>query len=43
MRLVRLLDTPNAIGTIAPLVIREMCYWILFRIRSSLVLLRPDG
>ena len=29
LRLVRLLDTPNAIPTIAPLVIREMCYWLL--------------
>ncbi|MBU9366049.1 AraC family transcriptional regulator [Burkholderia multivorans] len=29
LRLVRLLDTPNAIRTVAPLVIREMCYWLL--------------
>jgi len=29
LRLVRLLDTPDAIRTIAPLVIREMCYWLL--------------
>lgn len=29
LRLVRLLDTPDAIPTVAPLVIREMCYWLL--------------
>jgi AraC-like DNA-binding protein len=29
LRLVRLLDTPDAVRTIAPLIIREMCYWLL--------------
>ena len=29
LRLVQLLDTPNAIPTIGPMVIREMCYWLL--------------
>jgi AraC-like DNA-binding protein len=29
VRLVHLLDTPDAIPTVAPLVIREMCYWLL--------------
>lgn len=29
LRLVRLLDTPDAIPTVAPLVIREMGYWLL--------------
>ncbi|MFC0399137.1 AraC family transcriptional regulator [Paraburkholderia rhizosphaerae] len=29
LRIVRLLDTPDAIPTIAPLVIREICYWLL--------------
>lgn len=29
LRLVRLLDAPDAARTVAPLVIREMCYWLL--------------
>jgi hypothetical protein len=28
-RLIRLLDTPKAIPTVYPLVMREMCYWLL--------------
>lgn len=29
LRLVRLLDAPRAVSTIAPLIVREMCYWLL--------------
>jgi AraC-like DNA-binding protein len=29
LRLVRLLDTPHAIPIIAPLIMREICYWLL--------------
>ncbi|RKP44469.1 AraC family transcriptional regulator [Pararobbsia silviterrae] len=29
LRLVHLLDTPGAIATIAPMIIREICYWLL--------------
>lgn len=29
LRLVRLLDTPKAIPVIAPMVMREICYWLL--------------
>jgi AraC-like DNA-binding protein len=29
LRMVRLLDTPNAIPVLAPLVMREICYWLL--------------
>ncbi len=29
LRLVRLLDTPAAIATLRPLVLRELCYWLL--------------
>jgi AraC-like DNA-binding protein len=29
LRMVRLLDTPHAIPTIAPLIMREICYWLL--------------
>jgi AraC-like DNA-binding protein len=29
LRLVRLLDTPKAIPTLYPLIIREICYWLL--------------
>ncbi|WP_114814471.1 AraC family transcriptional regulator [Paraburkholderia kururiensis] len=29
LRLVRLLDTPKAIPVIAPLIMREICYWLL--------------
>jgi AraC-like DNA-binding protein len=29
LRLVRLLDTPEAISTLYPLIMREICYWLL--------------
>ena len=29
VRLIRLLDRPEAIATLAPMVLREMCYWLL--------------
>jgi len=29
LRMVRLLDTPSAIPAIAPLIMREICYWLL--------------
>jgi len=29
LRLVRLLDTPQAIATLYPLIMREICYWLL--------------
>ena len=29
LRLVRLLDTPEAISTLYPVIMREMCYWLL--------------
>ena len=29
LRLIRLLDRPEAIATLAPMVLREMCYWLL--------------
>lgn len=29
LRLVRLLDTPKAIPVIAPMILREICYWLL--------------
>ena len=29
LRLVRLLDTPKAIGALAPMIMREICYWLL--------------
>ncbi len=29
LRLVRLLDTPKAIGTLHPIIMREICYWLL--------------
>jgi AraC-like DNA-binding protein len=29
LRLVRLLDTPNAIPTLYPIIMREICYWLL--------------
>jgi AraC-like DNA-binding protein len=29
LRLVRLLDTPNAIPMLAPMIMREICYWLL--------------
>ncbi|GAB0114971.1 AraC family transcriptional regulator [Acidisoma sp. C75] len=29
LRMVRLLDTPEAIGTLAPIIMREICYWLL--------------
>lgn len=29
MRLVRLIDTPQAIAVIAPMIMRELCYWLL--------------
>jgi AraC-like DNA-binding protein len=29
LRLVRLLDTPDAIPTLQPLIMREICYWLL--------------
>jgi len=29
LRLVRLLDTPEAIGTLYPVIMREICYWLL--------------
>ncbi|WP_035558276.1 AraC family transcriptional regulator [Burkholderia sp. 9120] len=29
LRLARLLDTPKAIPTLAPLILREICYWLL--------------
>jgi AraC-like DNA-binding protein len=29
LRLVRLIDTPEAIGTLYPVIMREICYWLL--------------
>ena len=29
LRMVRLLDTPHAIPVLAPMIMREMCYWLL--------------
>ncbi|WP_218586234.1 AraC family transcriptional regulator [Acerihabitans arboris] len=29
LRMVRLLDTPNAIPVLAPMIMREICYWLL--------------